>query len=157
MNNFRSHLVPLLLCGAILSCSKDNPPAGNPMVNPIVGTWDLVALNINPPQDIDGDGNTTTNILSELDCIAGTLIIKEDFTWSSVFTGVNVSSLTNGQYFITCPDTSQSNSGTWQLQNNQLTLFRGTTSTFFMVSGNRITNSLGEDLPGFRSEIYEKQ
>ncbi len=157
MKIFRLQIVSLLLGAALASCSKDTGPADNTQVNPAVGSWKLVELNINPPQDIDGDGNTTTNILSELSCVSGTLIIKEDQTWSSVFTGVNITTLTNGQYFISCTDASQTNSGTWQLQNNQVTLFRGTTSTFFMLNGIRLTNSVGEDLPGFRSEIYEKQ
>lgn len=156
MKIFRIPIVSLIFCSALLSCSGDNDPADTAQVHPIVGTWDLVELVINPPQDIDGDGNTTTNILNELNCVSGTLILREDLTWNSVFTGVNITTITEGQFFISCPISPQTNSGTWQLQNNQLTLFRGTTSTFFMYNGNRLTNSVGEDLPGFRSEIYEK-
>ncbi len=153
-----SHCLPTaFLCFILASCSKDSPSDDNPMASPVTGTWELTALTINPAQDIDNDGTVTTNILSELDCVSGTLTIKSDATWSSVFSGVNVTSITNEIYVFSCSNNPQVNSGTWQLKANQLTLFRETTSTFFMLNGTTLTNSVGEDLPGFRSEVYEKQ
>ncbi len=145
------------LCFMLACCSKDNPSDNTPINSPVTGTWELTALIINPAQDIDNDGTTTTNILSELDCVTGTLTIKSDATWSSDFSGVNVTGITSGLFIISCSNNAQINSGTWQLKSNQLTLFRETTSTFFMLDGTTLTNTVGEDLPGFRSEVYEKQ
>lgn len=64
MGTIQFHVVSLLLCSVLCCCPIDTNRAGDGMVSPIVGTWDPVVLNINPPQDIDGDGNTTTNILN---------------------------------------------------------------------------------------------
>ncbi len=149
--------LPLLMLVFLISCSSDNGPAEVIPPDPIAGTWQLIELNISPPQDINGDGSTTSNILSDLDCVSGTLTFRSDKTWNLSFNGVNITTITGGLFNISCANFTSTGSGTWQLQNNQLTLFQGTTSIFYMLSGSRLTNSVGEDLPGFRSEVYEKQ
>jgi hypothetical protein len=141
----------------IIACSSDNGPVDVTTPDPIVGTWELIELNISPPQDINGDGNSTSNILTDLDCVSGTLTFREDRTWDLSFDGVTITHITGGLFIFRCANFTSGGAGTWQLQNNQLTLFQGTTSIFYMLNGNRLTNSVGEDLPGFRSEVYEKQ
>jgi len=140
-----------------ISCSSDDSPSTNNENDNLIGTWELVELNISPPQDINGDSNTTTNILTELDCVSGTLTFNADNTWNLSFDGVNITTITGDLFNISCSSTTTTGSGTWQLQNNQLTLFQGFTSIFYTLSGNRLTNTIGEDLPNFRSEVYEKQ
>lgn len=157
MNPLKTYSSTILLMVFMVSCSSDDGPIDVITPDPIVGTWELTQLNISPPQDINGDGNTTSNILSDLDCVSGTLTFSADKTWDLSFNGVNVTPITGGLFNITCANFTSSGSGIWQLQNNQLTLFQGTTSIFYMLNGTTLTNSVGEDLPGFRSEVYEKQ
>lgn len=156
MKNVKLTLVLLGILLAYSSCSSDDTPAEE-MESPIVGTWNLVELNISPPQDINGDGNTTENILSELNCVSGTLTFRSDNTWSLSFDGVFITTITGGLFNIRCSNSTALSSGQWQLQNNQLTIFQGFNTIFYTLNDNRLTNTIGEDLPQFRSEVYEKQ
>ncbi len=141
----------------LLSCSSDdnNPPEENNSA--VIGTWQLIELNINPPQDIDMDGTPTSNILTELPCATGTIIIDQDGTWSSTIENLSITTITGGLFIINCSGTTTQSSGQWLLQGNQLTLFRGFSSVLFTLQDDTITNNSNEDLPGFISEVYQKQ
>ena len=147
----------LAIAFLLLSCSSDdnNPPEQDNSA--AVGTWLLTELNINPPQDINMDGNTTSNILTELPCATGTIVIDEDGTWSSTIENLSITTVTGGLFIIQCSGTSTQSSGQWLLQGNQLTLFRDFSSVLFTLQDDTITNNSNEDLPGFISEVYQKQ
>lgn len=151
------YLLSLFSLTIFLSCSSDDTPAGSNDKDAIVGTWNLVELNVSPDQDIDNDGTANSNILTELSCVSGTLTFREDNTWNIAFNGVNITSITGGLFDIRCANFTSTGNGTWQLQNNQLTLFQGFTTIFYTLNDNRLTNIIGEDLPDFSSEVYEKQ
>ncbi len=140
------------------ACSSDDGPDEPQVDDFLIGTWRLAELNINPPQDIDMDGTPTANVLSELDCVAGTLTFSNDNTWGLSFDGVSVTTITNDLFIIQCTS-NVTTSGTWQRQGNQVTLFRGFDAIFYTVneSNSTLTNTIGEDLPNFESEVYEKQ
>jgi len=150
--------IPLIAFLFILqACSSDDNSPSEDNNDAVVGTWSLAELNINPPQDINGDENTTSNILTELPCASGTLIINSDGTWSSTVAYLEITSITGELFDIRCSGTSNTSSGIWQFQNSQLSLFLNTTFILYNLSGNRLTNTTNEDLPGFMSEVYEKQ
>ena len=149
----------LVISFIVMSCSSDDGGGDTetPPTSPVLGTWQLVALNINPQQDIDGDGTPTRNILTELPCATGTITITAD-GWTSNTRNLSITAITNDLFIIDCADSSQSTSGDWLLQNNQLTLFQETSAVIFTLSGeDTLTNTSNEDLPGFVSEVYEKQ
>lgn len=150
-------VLPLLLILLYWSCSSDDNGGGEQEPSPAVGTWQLVELNINPPQDIDMDGNPTGNILAELPCATGTIVIDEDGSWSSTIENLSITTITGGLFIINCSGTSSDSSGSWLLQGNQLTLFRGFSSVLFTLDGDTLTNASNEDLPGFQSEVYQRQ
>ncbi|WP_297792241.1 hypothetical protein [uncultured Eudoraea sp.] len=151
-------LVPLLAYIFIFqACSSDDNAAVDNPNDAVVGTWNLSELNINPPQDINEDGNTTSNILSELPCASGTLIINSDGTWSSTVVVIDITAITGGLFDIRCTNTSNTSSGVWQFQNSQLSLFEGTTVFLFSLNQDRLTSTTNENLPGFMSEVYVKQ
>ena len=146
----------LILFFALSSCSSDDSttePNENEMA---AGNYTLIAHNINPPQDINEDGNTTSNVLTELPCATGTLVLNANGNWTWTFVDVNVTTITGGLFKFNCASGSLSNSGTWQVQNNILTLFDGFNSVLFTVDENRLTNTTGKDLPDFESTVYEK-
>ncbi len=150
---------PIFCLALVLSsCSSDDDDPGiqQPDQSP-VGTWILTELNINPPQDIDGDGTPTTNILTELPCATGTIIIDEDGTWTSTTANLSITTITGGLFIIDCDGTTTEDFGNWALQNSQLTLFRNPNLVFFSLNDNRIINNSNEDLPGFTSEVYVRQ
>jgi len=140
-----------------LSCSSDDNGGGETEPSAAVGTWNLTALNINPPQDIDMDGNTTSNILEELPCATGSIIIGEDGNWSSTIENLSITTITGGLFIISCSGSQTQSSGSWLLQGNQLTLFRDFSSVIFTLDGDTLTNNSNEDLPGFQSEVYQRQ
>ncbi len=151
-------VLPLLALSLILlSCSSDDNGDPEPDMSAAVGTWVLTELNINPPQDIDMDGTPTDNILAELPCATGSIIIDEDGTWSSTIQNLSITTITGGLFIIDCAGNETQSSGAWLLQGNQLTLFRGFSSVLFTLEEDTITNSSNEDLPGFQSEVYQRQ
>ena len=151
-------LIPLLVFIFIFqACSSDDNAPTVDNNDAVVGTWSLAELNINPPQDINGDENTTSNILTELPCASGTLIINSDGTWSSTVANLEITTITGGLFDIRCSGTSNTSSGLWQFQNSQLSLFINTTLIVYNLSGDRLTSTTNEDLPGFMSEVYTKQ
>ena len=157
MKKIRIVLPLLTLLFFLVSCSSDDNGGGEMEPSPALGTWNLVELNINPPQDIDMDGNTTSNILDELPCATGSIIIDEDGTWSSTIENLSITTITGGLFNIRCSGTSTQSTGNWLLQGNQLTLFRDFSSVLFTLDGDTITNNSAEDLPGFQSEVYQRQ
>ena len=150
-------LIPLIVFAFIFqACSSDDSPPPTDSNDAVVGVWELAELNINPPQDINLDGSTTSNILTELPCATGTLTINSDGTWRSAVVNLDITAITGGLFDIRCTSTSTTSSGVWQLQNSQLSLFSDNTLFLFNLSDNRLTSTSNEDLPGFRSEVYEK-
>jgi len=150
--------IPLIVFIFIFqACSSDDNAPVVDNNDAVVGTWDLAELNINPPQDINGDGSSTSNILTELPCATGTLEINSDGTWSSTVVNLEITTITGGLFDIRCSNTSNNSSGVWQFQNSQLSLFLNSTLFLYNFNDNRLTNTTNEDLPGFMSEVYEKQ
>ncbi|MEM7381839.1 MAG: hypothetical protein AAF361_11665 [Bacteroidota bacterium] len=147
-----------LMSMAFFSCSSDDDtsePGGN--LSELVGNWELIELNVSPAQDVNEDGTASTNLTEELDCISGTLSFNSDNTWDLDLDGINVVSITGGLFDISCAAFRTSTSGTWQSSGSQVTLFSGGTTILYTLSGERLTNTIGEDLPNIQSEVYQKQ
>ena len=145
-----------LLVFSIFSCSSDDGPAEESEISKASGTYELIELNVNPPQDINADGTASTNLLDELDCISGTLSLRSNGTYGFNLTGIEVTSITNGQFFIDCAAERNSDSN-WNIQNGLVTLFADVTTTPYMLVDDRLTRTIGESLPGIQSVVYLKQ
>ncbi len=149
-----------LLAAGLLACSGDDggtPP--NPNLEVVVGTWELSELRISPAQDIDQDGNTTTNVLDELACVEGTLTVRSDNTWSFGGTDVVITTITGGLFKFFCAEEARNAGGNWDLQGNTLRLADGSGNiTLFAIDATAVTltNSIGEVLPGLQAEVYAK-
>ena len=151
-------IIPVIvLMALIISCSSDDGPAPNNEIELASGTYSLTELNINPPQDINGDENTTSNAKTELPCATGTLTLKSDATWSWTFVNIDVTAITGGLFNLSCASTNTSRAGTWQASSGQVTLFDGANNYIFARNSALLTLSFNDDLPGFRSWVYEKQ
>lgn len=153
-------VIILVLTLVIISCSDDDGGTEpNPNFDLVVGAWNLSELTISPEQDIDEDGTFTTNILEELPCISGQIILREDNTWA--FNGVDViiTTITGGLFKFFCSEEIRSSDGNWDLQGNTVRLAdsRGNITQFiFNSSENSLSNNIGENLPGLQAEIYKK-
>ncbi|GAB5472304.1 MAG: hypothetical protein Mars2KO_04030 [Maribacter sp.] len=141
---------------ALFSCSDTNGSTSEREVSRASGTYILTELNVAPPQDIDGDGVISVNLISELNCISGILFLRPDGTYELNLTGVEVTSITNGRFFFSC-GTPRNSDSTWNIQNGSVTLFADVTTTPYKLADNQLTRIVGEDLPGIQSVVYVKQ
>lgn len=157
MNNIR---YILFLCSFIIvlgACSNDDDKAEtNDELEMTAGTYLLVELNISPAQDINDDGSTTSNVLTELPCATGTLNLRNDGNWIWTTLEMSVTSITGGAFHISCTPDITSRSGSWKISNNQVTLYDGATNFIFTKDADRLTIILGDDLPGFESMVFER-
>ncbi len=155
LSKFCSYLVVLVL---IVSCSDDD---GGGTVLPdnnlnVIGIWDLTQVNISAAQDVDLDGNSSSNLVDEVSCISGTLLIDADFTWTFEQTEVAITGITGGLFFAQCGGTSTA-SGTWTSSTSQVTFSGSSTLDNLSIVGETLVNNINEDLPGIRSFVYEKR
>nr|WP_299068085.1 hypothetical protein [uncultured Allomuricauda sp.] len=150
---------PLLVCSVLLlfSCSIDDGEQGiDPPNFDVIGLWDLVEVNVNPAQDINMDGTTSTNLMDEMDCISGTLLIDGDLVWTYEQTDIAVSPITNDQYVITCLE-SVTATGTWFSDEVEATFDGNSVLTALQIDGELLVNQLGQELPGIQSYVYERR
>ncbi len=139
------------------ACSSDDNAPSNNEKEQAVGTYQLTALNISPATDVNGDGNTTSNVLTELPCATGSLLLNNDNTYSWTFVNVGVTTITGNLYNFSCSN-PLGNQGLWEVKNGLLTLSDGANTVLFSVgANNELTNTIGESLPGFNSIVYSRQ
>lgn len=145
----------------LLACSDDDGGEGtNPNEGLAAGTWNLTELRISPAQDIDEDGASTTNILEELPCITGQIILRDDNTWSFSGNDVVITTITGGLFKFFCGEDIQTDGGNWDVQGNTIRLVNtsGTLTQFSLdPDALTLTNIIGEDLPGLQAEVYTRQ
>jgi hypothetical protein len=140
-----------------LSCSSDDPSDEEKGVDArFVGTWELAEVNVSEPIDTNDDGTTTSNLMTEVDCLRDTMVLTENSTWSS--TGVFpqlISPITGNLYNVDCSGVID-RSGNWVSSGNTLNLI-GSIQAVLVLSGDRLTLIIGDDLPGLQSLVYAKQ
>jgi len=153
---FKVPVILLFLNFIIISCSNDDGPITESEISKASGAYELIELNVNPPQDINGDGVASSNLIDELSCISGTLSLGSNGNYAFKLVGIEVTPITNGQFFINCA--VERNSGSiWNIQNGLVTLFADVTTTPYMLVDDRLTRMVGEDLPGIQNVVYLKQ
>lgn len=119
-----------LLSVVLLSCSKDKDEVNIDYQQLILGTWNISAVQVD-------EGNTDDELafLAEIvgvlvaqDCEAVTLIFNENGTLSTRNgandIGINVNAGGTG-LSIDCPDTFETETTTWSLEGDQLTVVDG--------------------------------
>ena len=144
-----------------MGCSDDDGgPTTNPNEELLIGNWELSELIISPAQDIDEDGNTTTNILDELTCISAEIVLRQDNTWTFSGNDVIITTITGGLFKFFCSDQLRMGGGNWDVQGNTLRLADGTggvTQFLLNTEALTLTNTIGETLPELQAEVYTKQ
>ena len=139
-----------------ISCNIDDGVEATPLPNfDVLGLWDLVAVNVNPPQDINMDGTASANLMEEIDCISGSLLIDGDLVWTFEQSNISVTTITGGLFSADCVGTI-TGTGNWFSDETEVT-FTGNDEvlTVLQISGDQLINEVGEDLPGVQSFVYE--
>lgn len=141
----------------MLSCGSDDSGGEVAADLQVIGIWDLSEVNISSAQDVNMDGTSSTNLMNELDCISGTILIDGDNVWTFEQTGISITTITGGQYFAQCSVNDVTGTGAWTANGNQITFQGSTTLGTLTLSGDRLTNLIDDDLPGIRSYVYVKR
>lgn len=147
----------LLVLVTACDVGSDDPGVTPPNFDPI-GLFDLVEVNINPAQDLNDDGTASTNLLDELDCLTGTLLIDGDLVWTFEQVNLSVTAITGDQFEIDCTDSTTA-SGTWFANETTVTFSGDPVLSTLQIEndGGRLVAQVGQDLPGFQSFVYERR
>lgn len=141
----------------IVSCNTDDGVEGiDPPNFDVLGLWDLVEVNVNIGQDLNMDGTASTNLMDELDCISGTLLIDGDLVWTYEQTNIAITTITNDQFNANCAET-ESATGTWFSNVTEVTFDGDEALSAFRISGDQLINETGENLPGIQSFVYARR
>lgn len=137
----------------LISCNINNDDGVPPPNFDVIGLWDLTEVNIDPPQDINEDGMASTNLLDELDCLSGELLINGNLLWTLEQTSLQVTTITNGQFNVECSGNIEAN-GEWFSDENEITFEDNPEFSALQIESGSLVLSLGENLPGFQSFVY---
>ncbi|MER3376326.1 MAG: hypothetical protein RIM83_16925 [Allomuricauda sp.] len=157
MKKIRAFFPCLFLIFLMMSCSSDDGDGAVAAEVQVIGIWDLSEVNVSSAQDIDMDGTSSTNLMNELDCASGTILIDGDNTWTFEQTDISVTAITGGQYFAQCTDNTTMGTGAWIVSGNQITFQGSNTLGTLSFSGDRLTYAVGDDLPGIQSYVYVRR
>jgi len=143
------------------SCDIDSSSDGiTPPNFEVLGLYDLVEINVSTALDLNEDGTASTNILNELDCASGVLLIDADLVWTlnQVDLRVNEIPIDDVLFSVSCEDNSSA-SGTWFSNDTTITFFGddALASLQITANGDRLISNPNEQLPGFLSLVYERR
>lgn len=140
----------------MLSCSTEEDGPVDTTTTDVLGTWQLTQLTVSSAIDANNDGITATNLLEEVDCLNEVLTITVNGSWN--LDGVApalISSITGNLYNVTCSEPFAL-SGNWEAASGTLQL-NGGVLTQFTLSGDQLIQNVGDDLPGIRTKVYQRQ
>ena len=154
MKKITLFLVALTAPLFLQSCSNDDDSTNpNAAVEAISGTYKLISFTAPTPQDLNGDGTDSENLIGESACYNDwQIVLKSDRSFTRVEKLVDVLDGT-----IIC--TEVSDMGTWDIQANKvkLTLLNGTelNSTYIYLDSNKsLTQSRQAQFPTIFEEIF---
>ncbi|MGB5818796.1 MAG: hypothetical protein WBG90_04870 [Saonia sp.] len=141
-----------------VSCDVSSDDNSAPIPNfDVLGLYDLVEVNVSSAQDLNEDGTASSNILDELDCASGTLLIDGDLVWTFNQINLNATPITGDQFAIDCSTDTTSVTGTWFSDATTVTFDGDPALSTLRIDGDRLINDIGEELPGFQSFVYERR
>ncbi len=152
----KSKVFTLALVLILISCSSDDNGGGGQAGIELAGTWVLTQINLSGPVDANNDGNSSADLLDEVDCLRDTLVLDETLAWNSTEVAVNtVTQITGNLIDVNCPD-ERNLSGNWGVSGVNLILV-GSVNRTFLISGDQLIENLAQDLPGILTRVYIRQ
>nr|WP_297788857.1 hypothetical protein [uncultured Allomuricauda sp.] len=140
----------------MISCSEDDGNEGGFSSAELVGTWDLVAVNVSSTVDVNGDGSSSKNLLDEEDCISGSIVLRDDTTYQFELSNFSLTPITNNQYVIQCTGVSQA-TGAWASDGVQIVFQGSGLLGTLQLSNNTMIKVVGNELPGVATYVYERR
>lgn len=158
MKNFFKLLTVSLLAISV-SCSSDDDSSSNDSVE---GTFRLVAFEVETSIDLDGDGDSSTNLIEETGCYQNeTVTFNNDNTGVAITRSfldihVDISVETGGEetFFqvIDCVEEEESSNFLWSQNGSIVTITVDGESTNFTFNGDELSFTLPS---GFFAEVIE--
>ena len=104
----------------MVSCSEDGDdgPSGFSDAD-LVGEWVLIEVNLSSEIDVDGDGQTSSNLMDEIDCISGSFVFHEDVTYNYEQTSFRVIELPENEFGAECYGTNLA-TGAWVRRGSEI-------------------------------------
>ena len=153
----------LLFSLLLFSCSSDDGDSGS---NSIVGTWDLVALELDGATAEEEAAEQLVSLLATQGCYLVTLRFRDNGTaeFESSLSYLDYSGLLTGGLGIDCPTESDSESATYTYENGELAITDSegmTNSAAVSLSGDRLSFDLEgsefDEIEGSGSLIFERR
>lgn len=161
---WRIFFIGLLTLG-LVSCSSDDGDSGSDS-NSIVGTWDLVSLQLDGTTQEEEAAELLFNQLAAQGCYLITMIFS-DGGQATLETSINYLDPTNlllGGLTLDCPTQSDTESASYTYENNQLTIIDSdgmSTTLDVVLAGDRLTLDLqGSEFDDFGSSgsmVFERR
>lgn len=140
------HFLALLSLAVFISCSSDDSPE---KVNPFVGSWSLIEINLTEARDINGDDISSINLLDELDCLFASITIEANSTWISTGTSFEVGA--EGIQNL-CTEEGETTGNWTQSDETTIIISNGT----FNLIEDRLVSEREGDILGIQSVVYLK-
>ncbi len=157
-------MIITVIAGTLLfACSSDDGDSGS---NSIVGTWDLVSLQLDGSTPEEESVEQIISLLAAQDCYLITMLFQENgtATLETSLGYLDTTGLLTGGLGIECPSQSDTESATYSYENGQLEITDSegmTTSLAVALSGDRITLDLEgsefEDVGATGSMTFERR
>jgi hypothetical protein len=156
-------LICVIASALLFSCSSDDGDSGS---NSIVGTWDLVSLELDGDSPEEASVQLLIGLLAAQDCYLITLQFADNgtATFETSLAYFDSEDLITGSLDIDCPDQSDSESATYVYESGQLDITDSegiTTSVAVVLSGERLTFDLEgsefADVGADGSMIFERR
>ncbi|MBR9855867.1 MAG: hypothetical protein GYB37_15025 [Algicola sp.] len=154
MKNFETSILSLFIMFSMISCSDDNGDEGGFSSAGLVGTWELVAVNVSSPVDLNGDGSSSNNLLDEEICIIGTITLRDDSSYQFEEANFSLTPITNNRYAVQCNGSNLA-TGVWASNGSEVVFQGSTVLGTLQLNNKRMIKTVGEELPGISSYIYE--
>ncbi|WP_437395454.1 hypothetical protein [Flagellimonas lutimaris] len=156
MKNFKLFALYFSMLILMISCSDDDGNDGGFSTASLVGTWDLVAVNVSSAVDVNGDGSSSKNLLDEEDCISGSIVLKDDTTYQFELSNFNLTPITNNQYVVQCSGLSQA-TGAWASDGVEIVFQGSSLLGTLQLSNNTMIKVVASELPGVATYVYERR
>jgi len=156
MKNFKLFALYFSMLILMISCSDDDGNDGGFSTASLVGTWDLVAVNVSSAVDVNGDGSSSKNLLDEEDCISGSIVLKDDTTYQFELSNFSLTPITNNQYVVQCSGVSQA-TGAWASDGVEIVFQGSSLLGTLQLSNNTMIKVVASELPGVATYVYERR
>lgn len=107
----------------VISCSSSSDDEVQEMLEEadLVGTWDATSLQTSTAFDLNGDGNSSSDVFEELSCFTSSISFETDGSYTATSSDIVLQGTSLNDITADCDGTLTEN-GTYEFANNLLTL-----------------------------------